>query len=334
MKWSRDLRAAARGLRTALRAASTMAAPPVTRHLTPRNQATQGGGDLLAIADFGADPAGLSMLAYRPHALTTGAPLVVMLHGCGQEPIDFAAQSGWQALADLAGLALVLPTQSADNNRQRCFNWFRPAETARGHGEARAIRAMVAEAARRFGSDPRAVFILGLSAGGAMAAAMLAAYPDVFAAGASIAGLPVGAAGGVASALSRMAQAGPDGRSPAEWADQVRHAAPAGNTGPWPRLSIWHGGLDTVVDPANAGLLATQWRTLHGLQAAPATVTEYGMARQESWGNATRPVVELWNLPAMPHGYPIVASGLLVPSAVLSAGVSATDHIAAFWRLT
>jgi poly(3-hydroxybutyrate) depolymerase len=131
-----------------------------------------------------------------------------------------------------------------------------------------------------------------------------------------------------------MAQAGPDGRSPTAWADLVRHAAPAGYTGAWPRLSIWHGGLDTVVDPANARLLATQWRSLHGLQAAPATVTEHGLARQESWGGATRPAVELWTLPAMGHGYPVATGGPLRSAAVLQAGVSATDRIAAFWHLT
>jgi poly(hydroxyalkanoate) depolymerase family esterase len=338
MKWSRELRTARRGLRTALQAASAIIAPPIARDIAQhdtvlRTIAASGAGELITIPDFAADPAGLSMLAYRPSALASGAPVVVLLHGCGQGPAPFAAESGWMALADHLGLALVLPSQSEDNNRQRCFNWFRPADVARGSGEAQSIRAMVAEAVRRFAGDPRAVYVAGFSAGGAMTAALLAAYPDVFAAGACVAGLPVGVASGAASALAHMAQAGPDDRSAEAWADQVRHAAPAGYRGPWPRLSIWHGSMDTVVDPANAALLALQWRAVQGLLAAPSAVTMHGLARQEVWGAANRPSVELWTLPAMAHAYPVAVAG--IPSAaVLPAGISATDRIARFWRLT
>jgi len=307
-------------------------APPWAHDLVPHDIAPSGAGELITIPDFGANPGDLAMLAYVPAGLPPGAPLVVLLHGCGQGPAAFAAESGWMALADRVGLALVLPTQSEDNNRQRCFNWFRPAHVARGSGEAQSIRAMVTEAVRRFASDTRAVYIAGLSAGGAMAVAMLAAYPDVFAAGASVAGLPVGAASGAASALAHMAQAGPDSRSAEAWADMVRNAAPAGYPGPWPRLSIWHGGMDTVVDPGNAALLSLQWRAVHGLLTAPSAVTMHGLARQEVWGAANRPSIELWTLPAMPHAYPVAVAD--VPSGVLPAGVSATDRIARFWRLT
>jgi poly(hydroxyalkanoate) depolymerase family esterase len=340
MKWSRDLRIARRGLRTALRAASAMIAPPLARKAAHaaivRNTINaSAAGELISVPDFAADPAGLSMLAYRPSGLPSGAPLVVLLHGCGQDPAVFAAESGWMALADRAGMALVLPTQSPENNRQGCFNWFRPSDVARGLGEAQSIRAMADKAVRRFASDPRAIHVVGLSAGGAMAAALLAAYPDVFAAGASVAGLPVGAADGVASALARMAQAGPDGRSPEEWADQVRRAAPANYSGPWPRLSVWQGGRDTVVDAANAPLLALQWRALHGLAEAPSVRTEYGSARREAWGPAGRPLVELWTIPAMTHGYPVAAAGVpsspVLASSVLPAGISATQRIAEFW---
>jgi feruloyl esterase len=332
MRWSRELRIAGRGLRTALRAASAMMSPPSAPGAPPGAPRAQSGA-LDAVANFGANPGGLSMLTYAPPSLRSGAPLVVLLHGCGQEPASFATASGWTAMADRLGTALVLPTQSPGNNRQRCFNWFRPAQIARGQGEAQSIRAMVADAVRRFDSDRGAVFIVGLSAGGAMAVAMLAAYPDVFAAGASVAGLPVGAANGVASALARMAQAGPEHRSAEAWAELVRAAAPPSYQGPWPRLSIWHGALDTVVDPANAALLAEQWRALHGLERARATVTDHGLARQQVWGAGPEPAVELWTIPAMPHGYP-AAAGATHASAVLPAGISATERIARFWGLT
>lgn len=136
-----------------------------------------------------------------------------------------------------------------------------------------------------------------------MAAALLAAYPDVFAAGAVVAGLPVGAATNVSEALQRMAEAGPS-RSPAAWAEQVRHAAPTGYRGPWPRISIWHGQADRVVDPANARLLATQWSTLHGLGPDPTeTATPLGM-RRERWSLPDHPVLDLWSLPELGHQWP------------------------------
>ncbi len=327
MKWSREALIVGRGLRTALRAASKMLTPPV-----PRDVVTSGSGELSNVPDFGANPGNLAMLTYRPTGLAAGAPLVVLLHGCGQDPAGFAADSGWIALADRVGMALVLPTQSADNNRQRCFNWFRPAHVARGGGEAQSVRAMIADAVSRFDADPRAVYVAGLSAGGAMAVALLAAYPDVFAAGASIAGLPVGAAGGAASALARMAQAGPEGRSPEQWADEVRHTGPTDYRGPWPRLSIWHGGLDTVVDPANAFLLVQQWRAVHGLIEAPATTDTTLLMRHDMWGGTRRPCVELWTIPKMAHGYPVDASGS-TSSTIVPIGVSATSGIARFWGL-
>ena len=261
---------------------------------------------------FGSNPGRLSMFVHLPaNPPLAAAPLIVLLHGCGQTAHAFANDTDWAALADRVGCPLVLPEQSGDNNHGRCFNWFRPAHVSRGSGEALSIRQMVAAAVERFAADPARVYIAGLSAGGAMAAAMLAAYPDVFAAGAVVAGLPVGAATSTTEALARMAEAGPQ-RSRAGWAEQVRNAAPAGYTGPWPRLSIWHGGADRVVDPANAQLLAEQWSAVHGLDSS----TQLGGGR-EIWGRPARPAVELRILPALPHVWPTGAAG----------------HIARFWGL-
>ena len=105
------------------------------------------------------------------------------------------------------------------------------------------------------------VFITGLSAGGAMTSAMLAAYPEVFAAGAIIAGLPYGTAGNVQQAFESMFQ----GRSHTakEWGDLVRRAST--HRGPWPRVSIWHGDLDATVKPVNADSLVQQWTDVHGI---------------------------------------------------------------------
>ncbi|WP_425506894.1 extracellular catalytic domain type 1 short-chain-length polyhydroxyalkanoate depolymerase [Sphingomonas sediminicola] len=124
---------------------------------------------------------------------------------------------------------------------------------------------MVAEMQARHGTDPARVYITGLSAGGAMAAVMLATYPDVFAGGGIIAGLPFGTAQSIPEAFDRMRGQG----SPAagELSQIVRSAS--SHSGPWPTLSVWHGSSDRTVDPRNAADLVHQWGALHGVGKAP-----------------------------------------------------------------
>ncbi|MBN8872921.1 MAG: PHB depolymerase family esterase [Rhodospirillales bacterium] len=329
MKWSRNLKVLRRGVRLATQIAQaelglgTPTAPPA------RPRRTEPG--IEEVAAFGRNPGRLRMLVRRPKGgIKPHQPLIVVLHGCGQDAASFATAAGWAALSDRIGVPLILPVQSDLNHQHRCFRWFQPAHTARGRGEAESIAEMVATGLTRFDADPRRVFVVGLSAGGAMAAALLAAYPELFAAGAVVAGLPVGAAHSPMQALARMAQAGPD-QSADAWVAAVREVAPPAHAGPWPRLSIWQGGADTVVDPANASLLALQWRALLGLPETPTTDISRGPIRCRRWGPAAAPGVELWTIPGLAHGYPI-AQGRAAPFVPL-AGVAATTEIAAFWGL-
>jgi poly(hydroxyalkanoate) depolymerase family esterase len=327
MKWSDNLRTLYRGVKLGVRAAKAkLEKPRIEPHLTPAEA-----GRLVELQGFGDNPGRLRMLAYVPSSVA-GRPLVVVLHGCGQDPAQFASDTGWIEFADRLHIPLVLPQQAEANNAGRCFQWFHPADTDRDAGEAGSIAAMTHAAISRFQSDPDRVFILGLSAGGAMTAAMLAAYPDLFAAGATIAGLPVGAAKSGMQALLRMASAGPK-QTPEAWADHVRAAAPKGFTGPWPRLSIWQGQADTTVAPENATLLATQWRALHGLDA-PAMVEQVrNGVTHRVWPDGKKRLIELWSLPLLPHGYPagtrVVAPGHFVEQAP----VDATASIARFFGL-
>jgi poly(hydroxyalkanoate) depolymerase family esterase len=288
-------------------------------------------GKLAEILHFGSNPGRLRMHVYAPPKLAPmGAPLIVLLHGCHQEAAAFAAASGWLAWADRLGSALVLPEQPPSNHQGRCFHWFRPMDVQRGQGESASIHAMIETALRLFRADPGRVFIVGLSAGGAMATNLLAAYPNLFAAGAVIAGLPAGAAHSFAHGIARMAEAGPPPGS--SWADAARALAPPGYSGPWPRISIWHGTADTVVDPANAENLIAQWTGLHNLEPdSGIRLPSPPHVVHRIWGRGKLPLVEAWSILGMGHGFPV--NGKTRAPFMLHVGLDATEAIANFFGL-
>ena len=154
---------------------------------------------------------------------------------------------GWLKMADLCGFAVLAPQQTPSNNANLCFNWFQPHDARRGEGEAASIAAMVAHLLVREKLDADQVFVMGLSAGGAMTAILLASYPELFAGGAVIAGLPYGLAKTLPEAMGLMRQGG--GRSLEDLGGLVRKAAP--RSGRRPRVSVWHGEADFIVAPAN-----------------------------------------------------------------------------------
>lgn len=281
---------------------------------------------------FGSNPGALRAHRYIPEWLEDGAPLVVVLHGCTQSAAAYDLGSGWSRLADQHGFALLFPEQQRANNANLCFNWFSAGDISRDAGEALSIAQMVEGTLSAHKLDRRRVFVTGLSAGGAMAAAMLASYPDVFAGGAVIAGLPFGCASGVPQALERMRGQG----LPAEASltRVVRSASP--HTGPWPTLSIWHGQQDHTVVPANGEAVLAQWRGLHGLEVAPSATASLGPHRRRVWRDGDGVArIEAFTIAGMGHGTPIDArDGMGVPGPhMLEAGISSTRHIAAFWGI-
>src|SRR5918997_208130 len=142
-------------------AALFLAAPARAAELTP-------------VTGFGSNPGNLAMYAYRPDGMPTGAPAVVLLHGCSQNASGYVTNSGWRALADRWRFALIAAEQRSANNASSCFNFFEAGDSARGQGEALSVRQMVAHAVSAYGVDAARVYVSGLSAGGAMSAVMLA----------------------------------------------------------------------------------------------------------------------------------------------------------------
>ncbi len=207
---------------------------------------------LTEVYEFGSNPGALRMFKYVP--ARPKSALVVVLHGCKQTAANYDLGAGWSTLADRYGFVLLLPQQQVSNNPNTCFNWFLPGDTARGKGEALSIRQMVETMIIEHGIDRRRVFVTGLSAGGAMTSVMLATYPEVFAAGAVIAGLPFGTATNVKEALESMFHV--RARPAREWGDLVRGASRY--RARWPRISVWQGGADPVVKPENANQIVKQ----------------------------------------------------------------------------
>jgi poly(hydroxyalkanoate) depolymerase family esterase len=259
---------------------------------------------LTQVTGFGSNPGNLSMYAYVPDGLPSGAPLVVALHGCTQSADDYSSHSGWPQLADRWKFAVVFPQTSSANNAESCFSWFDATKDTRGKGEAASVKQMVDTAVADYGSDPARIYVTGLSAGGGMTADLLADYPDVFAGGAVDSGLPAQCATTLTAASG--CQYSDQNLTPQAWGDKVRSSDP-GYTGPWPRVAIWQGTSDYTVYPVNGDELRDQWTDVWGIgqdasgtQSLPANTTETYYDGPD--GASGTPAVALFSVSGMGHG--------------------------------
>lgn len=168
-----------------------------------------------------------------------------------------------------------------------------------------------------------------------MTATMLACYPEVFAAGAIVAGLPYGAAANVQQAFESMFQS--PSRPAREWGDLVRKAST--NKGPWPRVSVWHGNADKTVIPSNAREIIKQWTNVHDLSLSPSAQLKVDGYPREVWIDAAgRELIESYTITNMAHGTPLAtgevegACGAAGPF-LLPVGISSSYHIAKFFGI-
>lgn len=288
------------------------------------------------VLGFGDNPGALRMFTFVPAQLQKPRALVVVLHGCGQTAAAYDLGAGWSTLARHYGFALLMPEQQRVNNGNTCFNWFSPEDTVRGSGEAHSIREMIAHMVEAHRINHRRVFITGLSAGGGMTSVMLATYPEVFAAGAVIAGLPYGIASNLREALDGMFHS--PARPARELGDLVRSASDHG--GPWPKVSVWHGSADRTVNPGNANEIVKQWLDLHDLPDAPMAETVVdGYPRQAWWNKDGETLVESFAITDMAHGTPLGIADNdqrygVEGAFLIEAGISSSYHIAKFFGLT
>ena len=293
-------------------------------------------GTTAEVTGFGTNPGALKMYEYVPAGLAASKPVVVVLHGCS-ETADSAGKTGWNELADELRFTVVYPEQQAANNISKCFNWWGDFSSSddivRGKGENLSIKQMVDKSIAAHGGDPTRVFVVGFSSGGAEAAVMTSTYPDVFAAGATMAGIPYNCTT-TFSEVSACIKPGKT-RTAAEWADLAKAADP-GFAGPWPRMSIWHGSVDATVGPANRTELIKQWTGVHGVDAvAPVTDTVDGQAHAVYKNAAGKVVVETYEIAGMDHGVPVVPGKACGTASTLAIdkGICAARHIATFFGI-
>lgn len=254
-------------------------------------------GTLAQVSSFGTNPGNLTMYKYIPSNLPASAPLVVVLHGCSQTAADYYDNAGWDKLAEEHGFALAVAEQKSANNSSKCFNWFEPGDYARGQGEAASIRSMVAYMVSNHSIDATRIYVSGLSAGGAMTVVMLAAYPEVFAGGAVMAGIPYKCATSSSSAFTCMSGVN---KTPQEWGNLVRGAST--HTGPWPVVSVWHGSSDTTVKPVNLTEILEQWTNVHGIDQTADETSTVGSATRKRYKDAGgNTLVETWTITGMAH---------------------------------
>jgi len=226
------------------------------------------------------------------------APLLVMLHGCTQDPDDFALGTRANRWAESRRCLVLYPQQTQRANAHRCWNWFRPEDQNAGRGEPAIIAGIARQVIDEYQIDTQRVYVAGLSAGGAMAAIVGQAYPELFAAIGVHSGLPVGAAHNVPSALAVMKSARPHSASP----KQGNRSVP---------LIVLHGDSDRTVNPANASrlievALSTQksgapLRTVE--QTADAAEGNHAYRRTQHVAENGKTLVEEWVLQGAGHAW-------------------------------
>jgi len=215
---------------------------PADRAGAPLRERTQDAGRFIAGRHSHAAGTREYKLYVPPDHQGRAMPLVVMLHGCTQNPDDFAAGTRMNEAALERGFFVLYPAQAQSANASRCWNWFKHNHQQRGRGEPALLADMTREVMKRYGIDARRVYVAGLSAGGAMAAILGDAYPDLYAAVGVHSGLPAGSATNVKAAFDAMKR----GATTATMSN-----------GTAPPTIVFHGDQDTTVHPRNGKQVAT-----------------------------------------------------------------------------
>jgi poly(hydroxyalkanoate) depolymerase family esterase len=225
------------------------------------------------------------------------APLLVLLHGCTQDPDDFARGTGFNALADSVGAIVAYPEQTAQLHPQKCWTWYEGANQRAGAGEAAIIAGITRELMGRYAVDAARVFVGGVSAGGIMAVNTAASHPELYAAVGVHSGTAYGAATDLPAALAAM-RSGP--ANPDALVEPARAILRAAGRD-WLPMIVFHGAADAVVNAENGRRLAAQWAQAGGARDFLRSEEEIGglTVVKDRFGPAT----ELWIVQGLGHAW-------------------------------
>ena len=196
---------------------------------------------------FAGAPGTLDYLVYRPGNVNGPVPLIVMLHGCTQSAEDFARGTQMNTLADEIGFIVAYPEQPRSANMQKCWNWFRPGDQGKASGEPAVIAGITREIMASELIDPARIYVAGLSAGGAAAAIMAEAFPELYAAVGVHSGLACGSARDMPSAIAAM-----QGKGKARRPSSSQVYVP---------VITFHGDRDMIVHPVNSQKIHAAWES-------------------------------------------------------------------------
>ncbi|MBF0410488.1 MAG: PHB depolymerase family esterase [Candidatus Riflebacteria bacterium] len=258
---------------------------------------------LVRVKDFGDNPGNLEMYKFIPVPEPKNAPLIVVLHGTTQNSHGYACISEWNKLAQRYGLILLYPEQRKRNNPYKAFSWFSSSNCQRFRGESGSVMQMIDKMKSDHLIDSKKVFVTGLSSGGCFTAALCAVYPDIFAGGAIIAGIPFGAATNPIEGFNAMLFGVT--RDPEEWAKIAKNEYPE-YCGKYPKMIVLHGNKDCVVDFGNMREIMKQFTALHNTDSVPDVTGELKGHPHNIYKNSSgESVVETIEILNMGHGIAI-----------------------------
>lgn len=261
---------------------------------------------LTQVTNFGTNPTNLQMYVYVPNSVKANPPILLALHGCqGSGPYLYSS-TDFGSLADQDGFIVIYPSSNPSGS---CWDVSSDQALRRNGGsDPVGLMSMITYTEQHYGGNPNAVYVTGESSGGMMTNVMLADYPDVFKAGAAFMGVPYHCFyTGTVRGWNGPCAGGQVSMTPQQWGDLVRNNADPGYTGPRPRVQLWHGTADTILNYNNLGEETKQWTNVLGVSQTPSSsdtpMTNWNRARYDNSSGSTQ--VETYSIVGAGHQLPI-----------------------------
>lgn len=260
---------------------------------TARKRTVKGQGDWVAGMSIGLSGARRFRL-FKPPGMKAGErlPVMVMLHGCGQDAESFAISTRMNRLAARERFLVLYPEQDRLANHQRCWNWY-DTRHGRAYAEVEIVMNAVEQACFLHGGDRSRVVVAGLSAGASLAGLIVTRHPTRFRAVVMHSGVPPGTADSTAGALRAM--------------HRGAESTPAPSSDPWPPLLVIHGTRDRIVSTRNAQAAAEAWAEAAGARAGKSRTQQrgqrYAMAVTDYKAPRGRTVARLVEIDELGHAW-------------------------------